>query len=371
MKNFVTLFPGTRNVHLTKDVGMIPYIMFKYYGYKSKIVCYNNDEYNYLTSLLNGLDMDFIKKVTGNNVIDSAIYMIKNAKKIDILNLYHMRRESLILISIYKFLNRTGKVYLKLDLDIISKAYTDLIKKTIKTKILIRTLKKCKLISVETTGAYKKLIDLDLKINVEYIPNGAYNYSNVEFSDKENIICTVGRIGSYDKSNETLLEAYQRAYSSIKDWKLYLVGTIDSNFNSYIKEYFNKYPYLKDSIIFFGEIIDRDELSAIYKKSKICCLTSRHESFGLVLVEAMSEGCFIITSDIGSARDITKSNVLGKIFDVGDINALSNILIEYCNNDYYIKDAFPKIIKYYNDRFDWVKICGKINQLLNGQEGKI
>ena len=40
--NFVTLFLPTENFHLTKDVGMIPYIMYKYYGYNSTIVSYDN-----------------------------------------------------------------------------------------------------------------------------------------------------------------------------------------------------------------------------------------------------------------------------------------------------------------------------------------
>jgi hypothetical protein len=59
---FVTLFPGATNIHLTKDVGMIPFIMHKYYGYDSTLVCYKNDEYDYLETEVKGLKIDFLEK---------------------------------------------------------------------------------------------------------------------------------------------------------------------------------------------------------------------------------------------------------------------------------------------------------------------
>jgi L-malate glycosyltransferase len=56
------LFPECRNVHLIKDVGMIPYILYKYYGYDSKIVCYNNETYSSLNKEVKGLKLNFIEK---------------------------------------------------------------------------------------------------------------------------------------------------------------------------------------------------------------------------------------------------------------------------------------------------------------------
>ena len=46
MKRFVFIVPRFFNMHLKKDVGMIPYFMSKNYGYESWIVGYKNeDEY--------------------------------------------------------------------------------------------------------------------------------------------------------------------------------------------------------------------------------------------------------------------------------------------------------------------------------------
>ncbi len=42
MKNFVTIFPRSENVHLTKDVGAIPYTFHRHLGYDSTVVSDDN-----------------------------------------------------------------------------------------------------------------------------------------------------------------------------------------------------------------------------------------------------------------------------------------------------------------------------------------
>ena len=74
---FVTMYPETENVHLIKDVGMIPFIMHKKFAYDSTIVCYKNEDYSYLENEVKGLKLDFIKKYTGKSIIDGAIYLFK------------------------------------------------------------------------------------------------------------------------------------------------------------------------------------------------------------------------------------------------------------------------------------------------------
>ena len=36
-KNYVCIFPGFRNFHLVKDVGLLPYTMGKYFNYNAAI----------------------------------------------------------------------------------------------------------------------------------------------------------------------------------------------------------------------------------------------------------------------------------------------------------------------------------------------
>ena len=235
----------------------------------------------------------------------------------------------------------------------------------LKNKIKLILLKKFDLISVETLDLYKYL-NKHWKIDVKYIPNGFYDYGKkeiIKYEQKENIICTVGRIGTKEKATEILLEAFKLASIKLKNWKLKIIGPIEEEFKKYIHNFFNVNPELKEKIIFTGPIYDRNLLKKEYEKAKIFCLTSRWEGFALVYVEAMKSGCFIISSDIVPARDIIR-NGFGCLFPVDDVKKLSECLIETCNDEEKLKCNTLEIQKFAYKNFYWVDICNKINEFI-------
>lgn len=363
---FVTMFSDAENIHLTKDVGMIPFIMYKEFGYESTIVCYKNGEYPYLENEVKGVNIDFIKRYTGKSIIDGSIYLLKNAKKIDILQLFHLSKKSYLWICIYKMLNRNGKIYLKLDTGRTIKN-TNFKNKNLKNRIRKFVLCKCKLISVETKELYE-YINKNLPVKVELIPNGFNNNHKIQpimIEEKENFIITVGRIGSKEKANEILMEAFAKVHNEIIDWKVKFIGPIEDEFKSYIDQYYNKYPMLKDRVIFTGAIYDKEKLDEEYRKAKIFCLTSLSESFGIVLVEAIKNGCYIISSDVPAACDITEHEKFGDIFNVGNVEKLSYLLVNNCKNHVKLNNLCGQIQNFAYDNFDWKIICEKIYVFLN------
>ena len=115
MKKYNCIFPGLYNYILTKDVGMIPYILAKYYN--CTITTYNNDNYTYIDTILknNNLKINYLNN-TKNEKKDVMEYIKKNAKNIDIIQFYHLRYNVLPwYVLIYKLYNPHGKIYLKLD----------------------------------------------------------------------------------------------------------------------------------------------------------------------------------------------------------------------------------------------------------------
>ncbi|GMB00333.1 glycosyltransferase [Pelosinus sp. IPA-1] len=361
---FVTIFPETENVHLTKDVGMIPFIMQKYYGYDSTIVCYKNGEYPYLDREVKGLNIDYLNYISGSENDDVCKYLEEHSAEIDILHLFHLSVRTLKWINTYNSNNPQGKIYLKLDADI---KITNL---TIDgNPRIMDILKKCDLISVETLPLYYFLKEY-WPIKVEYIPNGYYDFSydkQVRFEKKDNIICTVGRIGLPVKATEILMEAFRLAEPRISNWKLRIVGPVLSEFDAYIDNYFEKYPHLSEKVIFTGEIVDKHKLEREYDRAKVFCLTSRIESFALVLVEAARRGCFLITSNIISANDITSNGKYGDIFEVDNIGQLKELIIQNCNSQKKLNNNCNAVEKFIKNNFNWVDICGNINQLLTGK----
>ena len=58
---FVTVFTETENFHLVKDVGQLPYFMYKTEGYDATLISYqNNVEYPFIDQEVNGLKLNFI-----------------------------------------------------------------------------------------------------------------------------------------------------------------------------------------------------------------------------------------------------------------------------------------------------------------------
>ncbi|MEI7884119.1 MAG: glycosyltransferase family 4 protein [Clostridia bacterium] len=364
---FVTMFPSAENIHLIKDVGMIPYIMHKKFGYKSELACYKNGEYPFINVEVKGLELKFIKKYTGKAVIDGALYLLKSSKKIDVLHLFHFGKRDIIWIWIYTLLNREGKIYLKLDADNTIKKTVNPCDNSLKAKIKKYTLKRCKLITVETLNIYNFLID-NWKIAIEYLPNGFYDYGKKEpinYENKINTILTVGRIGTFQKATEVLLEGFKCAANKIENWKLKVVGPIEKDFEVYIKDFMKSNPELRERIEFTGAIYDRVKLEEEYKKAKIFCLTSRYEGFPLVFLEAIKHGCYIISTNFNAAYDITNNEKYGMIFDIDNSKQLSDSLVKACNNEMTIKQNFHETNKFCYENFYWPVLCKQICDFLD------
>lgn len=369
---YVVLFPECKNVHLIKRVGMIPYKMKELYGMDSAIACYRNEEqYLYLETEVKGLKLDFIRKRFNNSRLDGLCYLFENAKKIDVLQIFHIHStRNYYWIELYKMLNPSGKVYLMLDTNygLTNYEYTfgkSSLLRTIRKKII----KKCALISAETESTAYGL-SKKWGINVEWINNGFYfrKKTPIEYKDKENIICTVGRIGTFQKNNEVLLQAFKYFSQEHPDWKLKIIGAIEPVFNEYIDNFMKENTELIDKIIFLGEIQDRGKLFNEYKKAKIFALTSRWEGFAVSFMEALSAGCYIISSDVYCAYDITDYQRFGTIFPIGDVIGLAKCLKHACENEDILKKTCEEGPSFVYENYDWGKNCEKIEYLLRKEE---
>lgn len=374
MKSFVTLFEKTENFHLIKDVGQIPYLMHYYFGYDSTIVTYKNDQaYPYLKEEVKGLKLKFIPKVKlGRYSLSALVYLFFNAKKIDILHLFHHREKTYLNFLMYKWRNPNGIAFLKSDMGLNSiKEYDGCIPKkrpkyAIRQWLFDRVLPKLDVISIETEEGYaylckrypyyqKKFLFMPNSMNIDRM------YSLVppqEFEKKENIILTVGRIGAPEKNNELLLAAIEKL--EVKDWKVVFIGPIEKRFKPVIDDFYRRNPHLKESVIFTGAIYDRKTLFEWYARSKIFCLTSIEESFGFVLIEGMAYGNYIITTPVSSANEITRNQQYGLIVD--SLLPLQKALKSFIEDDTNLSEMCLKISDYTIQKFNAKEILSKLEK---------
>ena len=364
---FVTLFLKTENVHLLKDVGMIPYHLYKDHDLDCSVACYkNSEEYTYADDEVKGLKLEFVKKTRGGIIPDGMRYLVSNARKIDILNIYHLNLSSYFYEIVYRLFNRRGKIYLKLDMN--PAGFVSCFKKNPVGMIKRAIIRRADIASVETTIMHKKLSKF-YGDKIIFIPNGCYRKTaDRTASVKEHIILTVGNLGTYEKATDVLLEAYAGYVkrSPHSDWKLRLVGSIDESFYGYIEDYYRRYPGIRERITFTGPISDRTMLDEEYGRASVFTLPSLSESFGIVLVEAALGGCYLITSDmVPAGYDISDKYRYGACVPAGNVSELTTALIKACDGDMDIENTADKLAARTRAYYDWNRIIDRLYKKLS------
>jgi len=362
MKRWLTLFPDAENLHLIKDVGMIPYILHKHYGYQTTLACYKNGEYPYLQNEVKGLRLQFVPHYFRHSLFNLLWYIIRHGRHFDVLQMYHYDRKTLYCLSLYKLVTLfKGKTYLKLDADEQAKAFRYVGFNGWIAKCLVRWID---LLSAESQALCYFMNEQQLyKRPVVYIPNGFYytHLSEVPFSNRKPLILTVGRIGTHQKATEVLLEAFANITTQAPEWNLALAGPVEAEFKRYLSEFFQRYPLLRNRIVLHGNIQDRQTLHHLYQQARFFVLPSRYESFGFVCLEAVHAGCYLIASDLSPIRDITNEGRNASLFTPADVDELTSVLSALIHTPketlaYQVKQAQT----YIKQHFYWPEICDQI-----------
>ncbi len=364
--------PGDwNNQHLLKDVGIIPYMLHKVFGYNVTLVTNKHGDYPYLDKYLPGIDMEFLPQNNQpyeNKLID---YIKLHYEKMDLLILTGPYPSYYSIVKPYRSLRPDGKIYIGLDansfwIDRLLWANPE----------FMQFLDHCNVIATSCRKMQRFLNKKWPFWSIEYIPNPFFNASlkkiNVYPEKKENIILTVARIGIYEKANHLLLEAFAAIHMMIPDWNLRLVGPIDPSFEPYIAEYFSKYPILRNKVSFLGLIESKEDLYGEYQKAKIFVMTSVCEGgTPNVIAEALFHGCYIVTSNIDAAEDIVDNGACGTIFSIGNVPALQKALLKACAEVQSSNEYIEHSIDNAKRNFDSDLIIRKVHFLLfESQEGE-
>lgn len=168
------------------------------------------------------------------------------------------------------------------------------------------------------TEADKNVIGKRLK-SVVVMPNPLAIEPTYSVGIKKNTILAAGRVDNWHyKGFDILIKAWSRVVSSFKfqvsseGWRLQIAGVWRSDETIHYLtgllpdgEWTESDGSLKSDIYqveFLGFV---DNMKHLYQQSSIFVLSSRYEAFGLVLIEAMSQGCACVACDYkGRQREI-------------------------------------------------------------------
>ena len=110
---------------------------------------------------------------------------------------------------------------------------------------------------------------------------------------------------------------------------------------------------LKDDILFLGK---QKKISDLLSISDLKLLLSNKESFGLVLLEAMTCEVPCIGTNVGGIPEVIKHNQTGYLVELGDIESAANYAIQLLENDTLLEHFSQNAFLYAQQQFNSQKI---------------
>lgn len=365
-KNFVTVFPPGENVHLSKDVGQIPQAMARQFGFDSRLVTESGAAFPGQAGCPAGFKVVHLRKWPLFRRVNLATFhhLWRNARAIDVLNLYHLSVETKLLALLYKRANPQGYCYIKLDVNVQDEKAALArpprpagLRRYLGTRFHRAFFGAVDVFSAESAEGVAvvsqryplmegKVIEVTNGIEVAGLAGDGATIGE----GKEDLMLTVGRIGTHQKNNELLLRALARA--DLKQWKVAIVGPFTPEFEGLFRSFLDQHPGLRGRVELVGNISDRDALMAWYARARVLVMTSRWEGFPLVFPEAQCHGNYIISTDVSSVAEITQDSRFGRV--VGDNeDAMASAMTDVIASGVCNADMSSAIATYAREKYDW------------------
>jgi 1,2-diacylglycerol 3-alpha-glucosyltransferase len=145
--------------------------------------------------------------------------------------------------------------------------------------------------------------------------------------DGKEVVLHVGRI-AYEKDLPVLVDAFARLKSWRPEAKLLLVGRgpYEEGLRAFVRK-----RGLEDDVVFAGFVPD-DELPSYYAASDIFAITSRFETQGLVVLEAMACGKPVAGANFRAIPEFVKDGKSGFLFPPKDAKSAAAAM-DLCLDD--------------------------------------
>ena len=182
------------------------------------------------------------------------------------------------------------------------------------------------------TEADKKVIGKRLK-NVVVMPNPLTLEPANDVPKKKKIILAAGRLAAWEvKGFDVLIKAWGTIAKKYPDWTLQIAGQGEKDDEQRLLDWAADCDAGKQ----FKLLGFCNNVKDLYSESEIFVLSSRYEGFGLVLIEAMSQGCACVACDYkGRQREIITDDREGLCVEPENMEVLAKGLEKMiCDEEY-------------------------------------
>jgi glycosyltransferase involved in cell wall biosynthesis len=171
-------------------------------------------------------------------------------------------------------------------------------------------------------------------------------------------IVTIAKLTRF-KNVDTIIKAIAELVGrGMSDVRLQIVGTGDAE--PFLKQMVQKYR-LSDNVEFLGRLND-DQIVTLLQQSKVFCLASVDEPFGLVVVESLACGTPVVAINSGGPKEILKDRHCGQLVqprnEIEVADALQHFLLA---NEVTFGEATQSAVERAAD-FQWDKTVDQLEQ---------
>lgn len=168
---------------------------------------------------------------------------------------------------------------------------------------------------------------------------------------------TVGFIGRLDEPRKglpTLLAAMERVLAERPGVRLLVAGRGD------VEEALEGVPpAVREAVTFLGVVSEADKARLLRTVDVYVAPNLGGESFGIILVEAMSAGAPVLASDLDAFARVLDGGRVGELFPTGDVAALADALLRLLG-DAARRDRLRADAAAWVRRFDWKTVADEI-----------
>lgn len=164
------------------------------------------------------------------------------------------------------------------------------------------------------------------------------------------------------KGIEEAIDVLAHLRKSHSDVHLWIVGKGSDEYLAHLRSML-KERQLTKSATFFGHVSEEKKIE-LYQKAHFLIHTSIREGFGLVVIEANSQGTPALVYNSPGLRDLVKNGINGYVVPYGDSDELARKLVSiYTKPVAYEKLAKSSIT--YSRNFDWEAITKQSTAFIN------
>lgn len=164
-----------------------------------------------------------------------------------------------------------------------------------------------------------------------------------EHTPRKNNILAVGSLDRWKiKGFDNLIGVWGAIAQHYPDWTLDIAGTGSKSSIDYLSDLCKK-NNVRDRVNFIGF---QPNIDRIMREASIFTLSSRFEGFGMVLAEAMSQGCACISFDcISGPREIIVHGQSGILVENQNLKELEKAIVTLINNKTLRLELSAKAVK--------------------------